>query len=66
MQELIGSILLLIGIFGLAFFLILDSNNSKITQYCYEHTSNYIEYKTCREKPIEEINYLIYKEKNNG
>lgn len=66
MQELIGSFLILIGFIGLISFLVLDYNNSKVIQYCYNHTSNYIEYKTCREKPTEELNYLIYKEKNNG
>ena len=66
MQELIGSFLILIGLIGLISFLVLDNNNNKVIQYCYEHTSNYIEYKNCREKPIEEINYLIYKENNNG
>lgn len=63
MDELVYSCVALIVSVSFVLFLVFTYNNCKITQYCYEHTSNYIEYKTCREKPIEEINYLIYKEK---
>lgn len=66
MYELICSLVALIVSISFISFLVFTYNNSIATQYCYEHTTNYVKYKTCREKTIDEINYLIYKEKNNG